>query len=132
MPASELDRAYDRSYAALIAPGGRLVIGRDERGLERVTNFPATLPQFFKAFCALHGPTEAVVSGSERLTFADLDRISDGLAGTLAARGIAQGDRVGIAMRTCTAQLSDLGRRLHGGAEGRRGRDVAQRLVAGP
>jgi acyl-CoA synthetase (AMP-forming)/AMP-acid ligase II len=105
MPASELDRAYDRSYAALIAPGGRLVIGRDERGLERVTNFPATLPQFFKAFCALHGPTEAVVSGSERLTFADLDRISDGLAGTLAARGIAKGDRVGIAMRNCTAWI---------------------------
>src|SRR4029079_3253147 len=70
-----------------------------------VANFPATLPAFFNAFCALNGANEAVVSGEERLTFADLDRISDGLAPGLAARGIAKGDRVAIAMRNCPAWI---------------------------
>ena len=105
MPATELDRKYDQSFAALIGPGGRMVVGTDDRGRQRVTNFPATLPAFFKAFCMLHGATEAVVCGAERLTFAELDRVSDRLAHALVARGIAKGDRVGIAMRNCTAWI---------------------------
>ena len=46
-----------------------------------------------------------MVAGDERLTFADLDRISDRLAHGLVARGIAKGDRVGIAMRNCPAWI---------------------------
>ena len=102
---SELDRRYDEELARVIGSGGRLVIGEDELGRATVTNFPATLPTFFRTFCALNAANEAVVAGDERLTFADLDRISDDLAHGLAAGGIAKGDRVGIAMRNCPAWI---------------------------
>src|SRR5690348_5775892 len=99
--ANELDRRFDEELAKVVGPGGRLVIGRDELGRAIVENFPATLPTFFRAFCALNAGNEALVSGDERFSFADLDRISDRLAAGLAARGVAKGDRVGIAMRNC-------------------------------
>ena len=102
---NELDRRYDEELARVTAPGGRLVIGRDELGRAIVTNFPATLPAFFKAFAALNAANEAAVAGDERLSFADLDRISDGLAHGLVARGIKKGDRVAIAMRNCPAWI---------------------------
>src|SRR6478672_7583506 len=102
---NELDRRFDEELARVIGPGGRLVIDRDALGRAIVTNFPATLPGFFKTFAGLNGANEAVVAGEERLTFADLDRISDRLAHALAARGIAKGDRVAIAMRNCPAWI---------------------------
>src|SRR5438309_404491 len=102
---SELDRRFDEELARATGAGGRLAIGEDELGRAIVTNFPATLPLFFKTFCALNGANEAVVAGDERLTFADLDRISDRLAQGLLARGIAKGDRVAIAMRNCPAWI---------------------------
>src|SRR6185503_11905637 len=83
--------------------GGRLVIVTDEQGRAIVENFPATLPTFFRTFCALNADNEALVSGDERFTFAELDRLSDGVAAGLVARGISKGDRVGIAMRNCVA-----------------------------
>jgi long-chain acyl-CoA synthetase len=97
--ATDLDRKYDETLGELIAPGGRLVIGRDERGQAIVTNFPATIPSLLRTFCALNAEAEALVAGEERFTFAELDRISERLAHGLAARGIRKGDRVGIAMR---------------------------------
>ena len=103
--ANDLDRRFDEELARVIGPGGRLVIGEDELGRAIVTNFPATLPAFFRTFAALNGANEAVVAGDERLTFADLDRISEVLAHGLAARGIAKGDRVAIAMRNCPAWI---------------------------
>ena len=57
---SELDRKFDETLAEIIAPGGRLVIERDEIGRAYVANFPGTLPLFFKTFCALNGAVEAV------------------------------------------------------------------------
>jgi acyl-CoA synthetase (AMP-forming)/AMP-acid ligase II len=103
---TELDQRYDAVFAAVTGPGGRVVVGEDEQGRRTVTNFPATLPAFFKAFCALNGTVEAVIADDERLTFADLDRVSDDLARALVARhGIAKGDRVGIAMRNCPSWI---------------------------
>ena len=102
---NELDRRFDEELAKVIGPGGRLIIGKDELGRPVVTNFPAVLPVFFKTFCALNAGNEAVVAGDERLTFADLDRISDHLAQGLLARGIVKGDRVSIAMRNCPAWI---------------------------
>jgi long-chain acyl-CoA synthetase len=102
---SVLDRQYDESLAALTGPGGRLVVGTDALGRRQVTNFPATLPGFFKAFCALNADKEAIVAGDERLSFADLDRLSDRLARALAGRGIVKGERVAIAMRNCPAWI---------------------------
>ena len=102
---SELDRRYDEELARVVGPGGRLAIGKDEAGRAIVTNFPATLPVFFKTFCALNADKEAVVAGDERLSFPDLDRISDRLAQALVGRGIKKGDRVAIAMRNCPAWI---------------------------
>lgn len=103
---SELDRRFDEGLAAVTAPGGGLVIGEDAEGRAIVTNFPATLPALFRTFCELHADKEAVVADDERLTFADLDRISERLARGLAARGISKGDRVGIAMRNCPSWIA--------------------------
>jgi acyl-CoA synthetase (AMP-forming)/AMP-acid ligase II len=102
---TELDRKFDEMLAQVIGPGGRIVIERDELGRAFVANFPATLPEFFKTFAGLNGQVEAVVAGDERLTFADLDLWSDRLARALAGRGIAKGDRIGIAMRNCPAWI---------------------------
>ena len=103
--ASDLDRRFDNMLARVTGPGGRIVIGSDDRGRAIVTNFPATLPSLFRTFSALYPDSEAVIAGDERLTFADLDRISEDLAKALAARGIGKGDRVGIAMRNCPAWI---------------------------
>ena len=100
---SELDLKYDDMLARVIGPGGRLIIGEDEQGRAIVTNFPATLPSFFRTFCALNAQAEAIVAGEERLTFADLDLWSEKLAHALVSRGIRKGDRVSIAMRNCPA-----------------------------
>ena len=102
MPTS-LDRRFNEMLAKVIGPGGRLVIERDSKGQAIVANFPATLPDFFRIFCALNGGVEAIVAGDERLTFADLERWSNELAPALVRRGIKKGDRVGIAMRNCPA-----------------------------
>ena len=102
---SELDRKFDEELARVTGPGGRLAIGRDEHGRAIVTNFPATVPDLFRTFCSLNAEVEAVVAGDERLTFAELDRISECVAHGLAARGIGKGDRVGIAMRNCPSWI---------------------------
>ena len=98
---SDLDRKFDETLAAVIGPGGRIVIDRDSDGRAFVSNFPGTLPSLFRTFAALNGAVEALVAGDERLTFAELDDWSERLARALAARGVRKGDRVGIAMRNC-------------------------------
>jgi acyl-CoA synthetase (AMP-forming)/AMP-acid ligase II len=101
--ASDLDRKFDGTLAAVTGPGGRIVIEHDEQGRAIVGNFPGTLPALFRTFCALNADTEALITGDERLTFAQLDQLSEKLARSLAGRGIGKGDRVGIAMRNCPA-----------------------------
>ena len=105
MAATDLDRKYDAVLAAVTGPGGRVILDQDEQGRAIVANFPATLPLFFKTFCALYADVEAVVAGEERLTFAQLDQLSDRIAQALVGRGITKGDRVGIAMRNCPAWI---------------------------
>ena len=102
---SELDRRFDELLAQVTGPGGRLVVGQDEEGRAVVSHFPATLPSLFRTFCELYGEAEALVAGEERLTFTELHHISECVAHGLAARGIGKGDRVGIAMRNCSAWI---------------------------
>jgi acyl-CoA synthetase (AMP-forming)/AMP-acid ligase II len=102
---SELDRRFDEELARVVGPGGRIVIGRDELGRAIVENFPSTLSSFFRTFCGLNAANEAVVAGEERLSFADLDRLSDRVAAGLVKRSIGKGDRVGIAMRNCVSWI---------------------------
>jgi long-chain acyl-CoA synthetase len=103
MALTDLDRKFDAVLAAVIGPGGRVVLEQDPEGRAIVANFPPTLPLFFKAFCMLNAGIEAIIAGDERLTFGQLDEISDRLARGLVAGGIGKGDRVGIAMRNCPA-----------------------------
>ena len=103
MAASELDRKFDAAMAAVTGPGGRVVLEKDEKGQAIVANFPSTLPLFFKTFCSLYADVEAVIAGEERLTFGELDRLSDQMARGLVACGVEKGDRIGIAMRNCPA-----------------------------
>jgi acyl-CoA synthetase (AMP-forming)/AMP-acid ligase II len=103
---SELDRLYDEVLADVTGPQGRIQIGRDGQGRAIVTNLPATLPILFDAFSILHGVTEAVVAGGERITFAELDTLATRLAKVLAGGwNVAKGDRVAIAMRNCPAWI---------------------------
>jgi long-chain acyl-CoA synthetase len=103
---SELDRKYDAVLAAVTGPGGRIQLGTDGAGRAIVTNLPPTLPGLFDAFCALHGATEALVAGEERLTFARLNEEATRLAFALAGGwGVGKGDRVAIAMRNCPAWI---------------------------
>jgi acyl-CoA synthetase (AMP-forming)/AMP-acid ligase II len=102
---TDLDRRFDEELTRVTGPGGRLEIGHDELGRAIVANFPATVPGLLRAFCSLNASNEAVVCGEERLTFADLDRISELAAHGFAARGIGKGDRVAIAMRNCPAWI---------------------------
>ena len=103
---SELDQRFDAVLAAVTGPGGRVVIDHDAQGRAIVANFPPTLPTFFKTFCHLNGQVTAVIAGEERLTFAELDAVSDELARALVAHhGIQKGDRVAIAMRNCPAWI---------------------------
>jgi acyl-CoA synthetase (AMP-forming)/AMP-acid ligase II len=102
---SDLDRRYDEALSHVTGPGGTLVIGKDDQGRAIVTNFPDTLPGLFRAFCAFHSANEAIVAGDERLTFAEVDAISECAAHGLVARGIRKGDRVGIAMRNCPSWI---------------------------
>jgi len=54
----------------------------------------------------LHGATEGVIAGAERLSFAELGARSDRLARVLAGSwGVAKGERVAIAMRNCPAWI---------------------------
>ncbi len=96
---SELDLRFDAMVAMVTGPGGRVVIDRDSEGRAIVANFPATLPMLFRTFCGLYADREALISEDERLSFPDLDRWSEELARALVARGIAKGERIGIAMR---------------------------------
>jgi acyl-CoA synthetase (AMP-forming)/AMP-acid ligase II len=103
---SELDNRFDAVLAGVIGPGGRLVIERDPENRAIVGNFPPTVPGLFRAFSELYADgRDALVAGDERLSFPDLDRHSEKLALSLAGRGIAQGDRVGIAMRNCPSWI---------------------------
>ncbi|MCW5695457.1 MAG: acyl--CoA ligase [Bauldia sp.] len=56
---------------------------------------------FLKDSARRHPDKTALVAGPNRLSYADLDLASDRLAATLAARGIARGDRVVVFMDNC-------------------------------
>ena len=103
---SALDRTYDAVLAKVLGEGGPIQIGRDAEGRAIVANLPPTLPMLFDAFCMLHGATNAVIAGDERLTFADLNARATKLARVLAGSwNVAKGDRVAIAMRNCPAWI---------------------------
>ena len=102
---SELDRKYDAVLALVTGEGGKIQLGRDDKGQAIVTNLPPTVSMLLDFFCMLYADREAVIAGDERLTFADLHAQASRLAKGLVAAGIRKGDRVGIAMRNCPAWI---------------------------
>ncbi len=102
---SELDLRYNAIIGQLTSSDGMLALERDEQGRVYPKNFPGTLPGMFKFFAAANAEHEALVAGDERFDFPDLDTLSDKVALGLVARGIAKGDRVGIAMRNCPSWI---------------------------
>ncbi|MCJ7421448.1 class I adenylate-forming enzyme family protein [Sphingomicrobium astaxanthinifaciens] len=103
---SELDQKYEAVLAAVSGEGGRIVIGPDARGRPTVANFPPTLPMMFMMFAQFYADHPYVISGEEKLTYAEINALTDKIAKGLVARGIEKGDRVAIAMRNCTSWIA--------------------------
>ncbi|MEU1126890.1 amino acid adenylation domain-containing protein, partial [Streptomyces sp. NPDC005899] len=106
-----------RLLAALAADPGRRVHTTDvldpaeRRALDRVAHAPArpvkarTAPEAFRAQCARTPAATAVTDGAQRLTFVELDVLSDDLAHHLHSRGIGRGDLVALALEGTTDQV---------------------------
>ena len=111
--ANELDTMIDAAVAGLTGAGGPLAVAPHAfpfRGgpveLPVITAAPPNLPAYFAHFCAEHGDATFLVSGDERLSFAQTHaaahRVAEALVG---GWGIGVGDRVGIAARNAPAWI---------------------------
>ncbi|MEY4502222.1 MAG: hypothetical protein RIS52_2112 [Pseudomonadota bacterium] len=100
---SELDLRVDKATAALTAEGAPGALGLyPHYGLEVpiISGAPPNLALYLDHFCELHGETEFLVAGEERLSFKQVHTAARSVAQALVAGyGIKPGDRVGIAMR---------------------------------
>ena len=100
---TELDGRMDGIVAAMTGAGGQLPLATIERHgvtLPMIAAAPPTLPAYFAHFCAQHGEATFLVSGDERLTYAQAYAKAAELAPVLVgAFGVGRGDRVGIAAR---------------------------------
>ena len=101
---TELDRRMDATMAVLTGAQGQLGLGTTTSrfGIElpTIAVAPPSLPPYFAHYCAEHADATFLVSGDERLTFAATYTAAEQVARALiASHGVAQGDRVGIAMR---------------------------------
>ncbi len=72
--------------------------------------------QFLRDSARRCGDKVALVAGGARVTYRELDRASDHLAGVLAARGIARGDRVIVFMDNCREAVIAIFAALKAGA----------------
>ncbi len=107
---TELDRRMDATMAALTGEGGQLTLGSATRfGVEMPTIAvaPPSLPPYFAHYCAEHADATFLVSGDERLTFAEVYAVASAVARALvAAHGVKPGDRIGIAMRNSPSWIA--------------------------
>ena len=106
---SDLDRMMDEGLQRLTGQGGPAMvatISRDGFDLPVIATAPPTLAHYLRHFCGQHGDLTFLVSGEERLSFAEVLRHGEAVAQALAARGISKGDRVGIAMRNSPSWIA--------------------------
>ncbi len=106
---TELDANQDATMTRLTGEGGALTLGTHARGgvvMPMIGNAPATLADYFAHYCTKHAAATFLVSGEERLSFAQVHAAATRVAGALAARGVRKGDRVGIAMRNSPAWIA--------------------------
>ncbi|MDQ0791845.1 non-ribosomal peptide synthetase [Streptomyces sp. B1I3] len=106
-----------RLLATLASDPGRRVHATDvldpaeRRSLDRAAHGPVrlakarTAPDAFRAQCARTPAATAVLDGAHRLTFGELDALSDDLAHHLHSRGIGRGDLVALALEGTADQV---------------------------
>ena len=73
----------------------------DGRLLRCFSERPPHIDAFFRASVARFPEKPALVAGARRIAYAELDRMVEHLAGNLARRGIAPGDRVALLLGNC-------------------------------
>jgi acyl-CoA synthetase (AMP-forming)/AMP-acid ligase II len=78
------------------APATRFESHHGDRVVLCFADRPANVDQILRETVAKHGTRDAIIDGSRRYTFNELDKIADGIAAGLAARGVAPGDRVAL------------------------------------
>ncbi len=106
---TELDARMDATMAGVTGKGGLLPLGSIQRwgvDLPVIAAAPPSLPAYFAHFAAEHADATFLVAGPERLTFAEVYAVAGRVAAGLVARGIAKGDRVGIAGRNSPAWIA--------------------------
>ncbi|MBM6577973.1 acyl--CoA ligase [Microvirga sp. SRT01] len=99
---TELDGRMDGMLAAITGEGGMMPLASVERWgtqLPVIAAAPPTLAAYFAHFCEQHRDACFIVAGEERLTFGQVFQTAVSVAKALTGRGIAKGDRVGIAAR---------------------------------
>ncbi|OKJ93018.1 non-ribosomal peptide synthetase [Amycolatopsis sp. CB00013] len=104
--ARQVVRVLERVSAEASLPVGRLGVTSEPARVSVVERWNATgeatsgttVPELFRRRVAESPDAVAVVDGERTLSYAELDRESDGLAGYLASRGVRRGDRVGVVM----------------------------------
>ncbi|KQU47454.1 AMP-dependent synthetase [Sphingomonas sp. Leaf339] len=103
---TELDRRMDETLAKVTGPGGPLPLGSIARwgtNLPTIAAAPPSLTHYFAHYCTQHGDLTFLVAGEERLSFTETFAAAAGVARALVGRGVARGDRVGIAGRNSPA-----------------------------
>ena len=108
--ATELDRRMNAGVAALTGEGAPMALAPVEVSGARVpmiAGAPVALPQYFANYAAQHADATFLVSGEERLSYAQVHAEAVKVAHALAGRhGVGKGDRVGIAMRNSPAWIA--------------------------
>ena len=83
--------------------GGELRLERhfDGRRFRCFADRPSTVDALFRRSLTRRAEAEALVAGERRISYAELDRLVDAMAGNLAASGIRAGDRVALLLGNC-------------------------------
>ena len=107
---SMLDSRIDAGMAKLTAAGSMMPVDWIDRGGRRwpiIASAPPSLAHYYAHFANEHAAKTFLVSGEERLTFAEVHDVAVAVARALVAGfGVKRGDRVGIAMRNSPAWIA--------------------------